>query len=187
MIASIALAMTIAAPAPATAAYNFTGATAKGGEISLSQFKDKYVVLEWWNKDCPFVVRHYRSKNMQGLQEKMTKDGVVWITINSSAAGKQGHVNATQAWDAMKSVGGKPTHIVLDHDGAIGKKYEAKTTPQMVLIAPNTQEKLYDGAIDDAPRGNATVNYLTQAYSEAKAGKPVSVKSKRPYGCSVKY
>ncbi|MCG9894955.1 MAG: redoxin family protein [Fimbriimonadaceae bacterium] len=170
---------------------DFTLADQTGKSHSLSDFRGRFVVLEWWNHQCPFVVKHYASGNMQKLQKQMTDDKVVWLTINSSAPGKQGHVSGEQAKALMKELGKKATAVLLDHDGKVGRAFEAKTTPQMVLISPKG-ELLYNGAIDsirsasqdDVPKAE---NFLLRAYNEAKAGKPVSMPTTQPYGCSVKY
>lgn len=171
------------------AAPAFTAPTASGKTISLKDYEGKYVVLEWWNYGCPYVSRHYQG-NMQKLQEEFTKDGVVWLTVASSAEGKQGYVTADSATQIMKEKKGHPTEIVLDPEGVVGKAYKAMATPHMFLISPKG-EVLYDGAIDNMPRGSAPdgkgINYLQQAYDEAKAGKEVSVKKTKPYGCSMKY
>lgn len=173
-----------------SAAPPFTLPAADGKSVSLSDFKGKYVVLEWWNFECPFVVKHY-SGNMQKLQKEFTEKGVIWLTINSSAPGTQGHVNGERALAIMKEKNGSPTHILLDHDGKVGRAYGAKTTPHMFLISPEGVI-LYDGAIDSIRSSNVAdiekaENYLVKAYNEASSGKPVSTPKTQPYGCSVKY
>jgi peroxiredoxin len=180
----------IAAPTTSNVAPAFTLPSSIGKDISLADFKGKYVVLEWWNHQCPFVVKHYGG-NMQSLQKQMKEKGVVWLTICSSAPGKQGHVVADQANDVMKSKGGEPAYILLDPDGKVGKLYNAKTTPQMVLITP-AGDVVYNGAIDSIPSSNvadiATAeNYLLKAYGEHSSGMAVSTPTSKPYGCSVKY
>jgi peroxiredoxin len=179
---------------PATtlgAAPAFSLPSSNGANVSLDQFKGKYVVLEWWNHECPFVVKHYGAGNMQKLQKQMKDKGVVWLTVLSSAPGKQGHVTAEGANEVMKKQAGSPAHILLDYDGKVGKLYEAKTTPQMVLIAPNG-EMVYNGAIDSISSNkkediDKAENYLLRAYGEHSSGKEVTMKTTRPYGCSVKY
>lgn len=175
---------------PIDPAPGFTLPSAGGKSVSLDDYKGKYVVIEWWNNGCPYVRRHYKG-NMQELQKEFTADGAIWLTICPSAPGKQGHVEADAAKSMMKELGGSPTEILLNPEGDVARKYEAKTTPQMVLISPKG-EILYNGGIDNAPNGRAPegekfVNYLKQAYAEAKAGKEISVKKARPYGCDVKY
>lgn len=179
-------AVVVAKPAP-----DFAVASSSGKDVSLSQFKGKYVVLEWWNHQCPFVVRHYGG-NMQALQKQMKDQDVVWLTVCSSAPGKQGHVTAEQANLIMKEHGGAPAFILLDADGKVGKLYGAKTTPQMVLISPKG-EVLYNGGIDNAPNARTkedmaqAENFLLKAYEQAKAGQPITNPAERPYGCGVKY
>ena len=181
-----------AAPAIGEAAPAFSGANSHGEQISLSDFGDKKVILEWTNHDCPFVVKHYGSNNMQSLQKDMTDDGVVWLTIISSAPGKQGYVTPEQANELTASRGAAPTHVILDPDGAIGRAYDAKTTPHMFIIEEGEAPVAYMGAIDsirssrqsDVPKAT---NYVRAAYGELIAGEPVSEPETTPYGCSVKY
>lgn len=172
------------------AAPAFALTNAEGKKVSLDQFKGKWVVLEWWNNGCPVVQRHYNSGNIPGLQKEMKDKGVVWLSIVSSGHGKQGYVDTTNARSTMDSKKGVPADILLDPTGEVGKLYNAKTTPQMVLISPK-QEVMYNGAIDNNSRGNLgdseVINYLTQAYGEASTGKPVSVPKTQPYGCGIKY
>lgn len=193
VVVAVAMAAVVAfanrAPATGESAPAFSASTASGKTVSLKDFEGRYVVLEWWNYGCPYVARHYGG-NMQKLQEEFTKDGVVWLSMASSAPGKQGHVTAGQALEIMKEKKGTPTEIILDPEGVVGKSYKAMATPHMFLISPKG-EVLYDGAIDNMPRGTApaegAINYIKQAYAEAKAGKEVSVKKTKPYGCSMKY
>lgn len=170
------------------AAPQFTLSNAKGKSISLESFKGKYVVLEWWNHECPYVARHYANGGMQKLQKDMADKKVVWLTINSSAPGKQGHVMQGNAKATMDTNKGVPAEILLDPSGVVGKKFGAKTTPHMYLISPKG-ELIYNGAIDSNRSGNdsQSVNYLVQAYIEATSGKAVSMPNVKPYGCSVKY
>jgi peroxiredoxin len=177
-------------PVESGSAPAFTLPAADGKTINLADFKGKYVVLEWWNFECPFVVKHY-SGNMQKLQREFTEKGVVWLTINSSAPGTQGHVGAEQAISIMKEKKGSPTHILFDHDGKVGRAYDAKTTPHMFLISPEGAI-LYNGAIDSIRSANVAdiekaENYLVKAFDEASSGKEVSSPKTQPYGCSVKY
>jgi peroxiredoxin len=174
-----------------TAAPDFTLASSTGKQVSLSEFKGKYVVLEWWNHQCPFVRKHYDSGNMQKVQKELTGKGVVWLTIVSSKEGAQGYVTPEDANQIMKAEKGSPTYILHDTTGVVGKKYDAKTTPQMVLISPNG-DVIYDGAIDSMATTRISdlekaENYLLKAYAEASAGKPVSTPKTKPYGCNVKY
>lgn len=192
-IAGLATAAT-ATPASAAkvgeAAPAFTATDSNGKQVALSQFKGKYVVLEWHNQDCPFVVKHYGG-NMQKLQKEWTQKPVVWLAIISSAPGKQGHVDGAGANQDMQKHGAAPTATLLDPKGEIGRLYGAKTTPHMFVIDPAGQ-LIYNGAIDDKPTANAAdlagaKNYVSQALTEAMAGKPVSQPTTTPYGCSVKY
>jgi peroxiredoxin len=176
----------IGQPAPA-----FTLVDSNGKSRSLSNYAGKTVVLEWWNYQCPFVGKHYGSGNMQKLQKEWTSRGVVWLTINSSAPGKQGYVDGAQANDLMKEKGGAPTAVLLDHDGAVGRAYGAKTTPHMFVIDARGTV-VYAGGIDDKPSTDvadieAATNYVEAALDDVTAGRPVATASSRPYGCSVKY
>jgi peroxiredoxin len=173
-------------PAPA-----FSLPDTSGGQEALSAFKGKYVVLEWVNFECPFVGKHYGSGNMQKLQKAYTGKGVVWLSINSSAAGKQGALDASKANALVKEKGATPTAFLLDSEGTVGQAYGAKTTPHMFIIDPSGK-LIYNGAIDDRPSTDkadiATArNYVQAALDEALAGKPVTTTSSQPYGCSVKY
>ena len=174
------------APAPA-----FSGPTADGATISLDQFKGQNVVLEWTNDGCPFVKKHYETGNMQKTQKAANDAGAVWITVMSSAPGKQGHADATRANKLMKEWASEPDYILLDPDGVVGKAYGAKTTPQMALIDKDGVLR-YAGAIDDKPSANhATVNgatnYVLAALESVSKGEAVAVKETKPYGCAVKY
>lgn len=164
---------------------------AEGKTHKLADFKDKWVVLEWFNKGCPYVKKHYGSKNMQKLQEAYTKKGVIWLTVNSSAEGKQGHVDGKTAIKDAKKFKAVPSAILLDADGKVGKAYGAKTTPHMFIINPK-QEVVYAGAIDDNDSPNpATIsgarNYVENALDAGMSNKTIEVASSKPYGCSVKY
>ena len=173
-------------PAP-----NFTLADANGRPVSLSDFRGRTVVLEWNNPGCPFVRKHYGSGNMQRTQAAAAKDGVVWLTINSGAPGKQGHMSGAEAKAFLAQASARPAAYLLDPRGVVGKAYDAKTTPHMYVIdAKGTL--VYAGGIDDKPTPNpadinGARNHVLAALSELKAGKAVSVATSRPYGCSVKY
>ena len=162
-----------------------------GKEHSLSDFKDKIVVLEWINYDCPFVKKHYDSKNMQTLQEKYTKQGLIWLTICSSVESKQGNFTNDEINSRSKKHNAKFTAYLVDANGKVGKMYGAKTTPHMYII--NKEGKLvYAGGIDDKPSTdlediNGAKNYVSLALDELLAGKNVSFQSSKAYGCSVKY
>ncbi len=186
-IASVAVASPeIGKPAPA-----FTLKDASGNEHSLADFKGKLVVLEWVNHGCPFVKKHYEPGNMQKVQAEAVADGAVWLSICSSAPGKQGHMTAEDATAKFKEVGSKATAYLLDEEGTVGKAYDAKTTPEIFIINPDGL-LVYKGAIDDKPSANSAdiegaVNHVTSALKEITDGKPVTVSSTKSYGCSVKY
>ncbi len=180
-----------AGPAIDAAAPAFAGETSAGETISLAQFKGELVVLEWTNDGCPFVQKHYQTGNMQKTQRAANEAGVVWITVISSAPGKQGHADAARANELTVGYGAAPDHVLLDPEGVVGKAYGAKTTPQMALIDEKGVLR-YAGAIDDRPTADhasieGATNYLLAALGEVSAGNPVSVRETRPYGCSVKY
>lgn len=173
------------------AAPAFAASDVSGKERSLSEFAGKTVVLEWNNFECPFVKKHYGAGNMQALQKELTAKGVVWLTVNSGAAGKQGHLDAAQAKAALEERGAAPTAYLFDEAGTIGRAYGAKTTPHMYVIDPKGT-LVYAGGIDDKPTTNpadikGAKNFVRLAVEEVLAGKPVSMASSRPYGCSVKY
>lgn len=170
---------------------DFTATDTYGKSHKLSEYKGKFVVLEWHNRDCPYTHKHYASGNMQKLQKKWTGKGVVWFTVISSASGKQGYVTADDENAYVKQVGASPTAVLLDPKGDLGRLYDAKTTPQMFIVNPQGV-LIYDGAIDDKPTSNQAdipkaTNYVQAALEEAMAGKPVTTPVSRPYGCSVKY
>lgn len=162
-----------------------------GKEHSLSDFKGKIVVLEWVNFECPFVKKHYNSKNMQSLQLKYTKKDIVWLSINSSAEGKQGNFTNEEINDRIKNHNAKMSAYLIDTDGKVGKMYGAKTTPHMYVI--DKEGKLvYVGGIDDKASTDiedikSAKNYVSSALDELLAGKNVSFQSSTSYGCSVKY
>ena len=178
-------------PSIGNAAPDFSGTDSKGKTQSLSQYKGKYVVLEWFNPDCPFVKKHYGSGNMQKLQQEFTGKGVVWLSIDSSAPGKEGNLSADQANAKMADWKMHPTALVLDPDGKAGRTYAAKNTPHMFIINPEGK-LIYAGAIDSKATANpadiaTATNYVKAALDESLAGKAVTTSSSRPYGCSVKY
>ena len=173
-------------PAP-----GFTTIDSNGKNVSLADYKGKYVVLEWTNNECPFVRKHYGSGNMQAQQKEFTGKGVVWLTVISSAPGKQGHVDGKQANELTKSRNAAPTAVLLDEKGDVGRLYGAKTTPHMFIVDP-AGKLIYAGGIDsiaspdpeDLPKAT---QYVKVALTEAMSGKPVSQAVTAPYGCSVKY
>jgi hypothetical protein len=181
-----AFATTPGAPAP-----DFKGTDANGATQTLSQYRGKYVVLEWANQGCPFDREHYLSGSMEALQKQWTGKGVVWLSIISSAPGEQGYVTPAEERDYLQKMHAVPTAAILDPTGTIGRLYSAKTTPHMFVIDPSGRI-IYQGAIDDKPTPDqadlkGAHNYVTAALESAMAGKPVEPASTRPYGCSVKY
>ncbi len=173
------------------AAPEFTAKDLDGTQRSLSDYAGRYVVLEWFNPDCPFVRKHYDSGNMQQLQAAYTERDVTWIIIDSSAPGKQGYLTPTQAKRVLRERRAFPTAMFLDPDGAIGRLYGAKTTPHMFIIDPQGT-LVYAGGIDDTPSADpadipASTNYVAQALDQALAGEVITMPSSRSYGCSVKY
>lgn len=181
-----ALAQPLGAPAPA-----FTLADSNGGKRSLADFKGKTVVLEWTNHECPYVGKHYRGKNMQALQKKWTAQGVVWLSVISSAPGEQGHVTPQQANKLTAERGAAPTAVLFDPTGKVGHAYGARATPHMFVI-DREGVLVYMGGIDDQPSARledlkVARNYVDQALTELAQGKPVSYTNSRAYGCSVKY
>ena len=173
------------------AAPNFTLPANEGKTHSLADYKGKTVVLEWTNAECPFVKKHYSGGNMQSLQKAYTGKDVVWLSINSSAPGKQGAVDAAGATAIVKEKSAAPTLVMLDAKGEVGRLYEAKTTPHMYVI-DKTGKLVYAGGIDSEPSADpadiATATpYVKNALDEVLAGKAVTTAVTKPYGCSVKY
>lgn len=178
-------------PPVGSAAPDFSLTDAKGKAHSLSQYKGKYVVLEWFNPECPFVKKHYGSGNMQKLQREYTGKGVVWLTIDSNAPGTEGNITSEEAQKIAVSWNTHQTALLLDPEGKAGRAYGAKNTPDMVVIDPEGKIA-YEGAIDSKASPNpadipSSTNYVKAALDESLAGKPVSNPTTKPYGCSVKY
>jgi peroxiredoxin len=183
---TVAAQAVVGSPAP-----TFTATDSHGASHSLDQYHGKYVVLEWHNQGCPYTKKHYVSGNMQSLQKEWTAKGVVWFTVISSARGQQGYVTDSQENAYLAQMHADPTAVLMDADGKLGHLYGAKTTPEMYVIDPNGK-LIYEGAIDDRPTPDTSDikgadNYLTDALTEAMAGKPIATAYTRPYGCSVKY
>lgn len=173
-------------PAPAFSALDSNGQTRK-----LSDYLGKTVVLEWTNDGCPYVGKHYNSGNMQNLQKEATGAGVVWLSIISSAPGKQGNVTGAEANELTTSRGAHPSAVLLDPTGAVGHTYEAQTTPHMFVIDAKGTLR-YMGAIDDKPVASPASlqgarNYVREALNDLAQGQPVAETTTEPYGCSVKY
>jgi peroxiredoxin len=178
-------------PAVGSVAPDFSLNDAKGKTHSLSQYKGKYIVLEWFNPECPFVKKHYGGGHMQNLQKEFTDKGVAWLTIDSNAPGTEGSLSPEQAEKVTNAWKMHETALLLDPDGKVGRAYGAKNTPNMVVINPEGKI-IYQGAIDSKATPNpadipSSTNYVKVALEESLAGKPVSNPKTKPYGCSVKY
>lgn len=181
-----ALALESGRPAP-----DFSLKGVDGKSYKLSQFKGKIVVLEWFNPECPFVHKFYDSKTMQGLQKDAAANGTIWLTINSSAAGKNGNLTADSGAQIFKDQGMNSAALLLDEKGTVARLYSAKTTPHMFVI-DKTGKLVYQGAIDDRPSAqpsslDGAQNYVTLALAALAGGQPMKTASSAPYGCSVKY
>lgn len=186
LLSSSAMAVETGTMAPDFEAKDHTGTSHK-----LSDFKGKHVVLEWYNDECPYVEKHYDAGNMQKLQKEFTAKGVVWLSVNSSAKGKQGNLSEESAKKLIEKRKSAQTAILFDHDGNIGKAYEAKTTPHMYIINPEGK-LVYQGAIDDQASANPKTlenakPLFANALNASIAGKPIENATNKPYGCSVKY
>jgi peroxiredoxin len=173
-------------PAPA-----FSAADTKGKTHNLSDYRGKWVVLEWHNQGCPYVKKHYEGGNMQKLQKEWAAKGVVWLSVISSAEGQQGYVTPSAADAYVATMKAAPAAVLLDPMGTVGHLYDAKTSPHMFVINPQGL-LVYNGAIDDKPTADqadlaTATNYVSAALSEAMAGRPVTTPTSRPYGCGVKY
>lgn len=164
---------------------------ANGNMRSLSEFEGQYVILEWLNHGCPYIRKHYDGNNMQQLQEKYTDQGVVWLSVISSAPGEQGYMEPEEARQSIEEYDASPTAILLDPEGEMGRAYDARVTPHMFIIDPSGTVR-YNGAIDDKPTPRASSletahNYIDAAMNSLMNGEEVEVKSNTPYGCNVKY
>jgi len=173
-------------PAPA-----FSAPDISGKNVRLGDYTGKMIVLEWTNDGCPFVGKHYDSGNMQSLQQKYMANGVVWLTIASSAPGEQGYVTPAEAKADLARWRAAPSDFLLDPEGIVGRLYDARATPHMVVI-DRTGRVVYMGAIDDQPSTRladvkTAHNYVVAALDAVAAGQPVAVASTRAYGCSIKY
>jgi hypothetical protein len=188
----VALAFTLpAAAAPGLPAPDFAVADTNGKPVKLSDYRGKFVVLEWTNPECPFVRKHYDSQNMQGLQKEWGAKDVVWLTINSTNMSHSEYKTPAEMASWMRAEGAAPKATLIDGTSATARAYAAKNTPHMFVIDP-MGKIIYDGAIDDKRSTNpADVkianNYVRAALTEATAGKPVSIASTTPYGCTMKY
>ncbi len=186
LFVATALAVKVGEPAPGFSSVDSHGKTQK-----LSDYKGRYVVLEWHNQGCPYTMKHYDSGNMQHLQKEWTGKAVAWLTVISSGPGMQGFVTPSQEDQYLEKMHSSPTAVLMDPAGTLGRLYDVKTTPQMFIIDPQGT-LIYQGAIDDRATTDqkdiaGAKNYVDAALSEAMAGKPVADPVTRPYGCSVKY
>jgi peroxiredoxin len=179
-------AVKVGEPAPA---FSITSST--GAPLSLADYRGKVVVLEWTNHECPYVRKHYETGNMQGLQREATGQGVIWLTVISSAPGEQGHVSAAQANELTSTRKAAPTAVLLDTKGTAGRLYGATNTPHMYVIDAKGV-LVYAGAIDDRPTSRRSdvqgaQNYVRDALQSVASGQPVKTPVTRAYGCTVKY
>lgn len=185
-LVATALAVKVGEPAP-----GFSAVDSHGKWQKLSDYRGKYVVLQWQNQGCPYSRKHYESGSMQRLQKKWTAKGVIWFTVISSAPGTQGFVTPGQENEYVQKMQASPTAVLMDVTGTLGRLYSAKTTPEMFIIDPNAT-LIYQGAIDDRPTSDpkdiaGAKNYVDLALSQAMENKPVTEAVTRPYGCSIKY
>lgn len=176
---------------PGSMAPDFKGTDSNGAQHSLSEYRGKFVVLEWANRGCPYEQKHYKSGNMESLQKQWTDKGVVWLSILSDPPGQQGYVTPAEENDYLKTMHAAPTAALLDPTGTIGHLYDARTTPHIFVIDPNGKI-VYQGAIDNQPTPDPASlkvadNYLNDALNASMAGKPVAVAVTKPYGCAVHY
>lgn len=179
-------AVEVGAAAPA-----FSVPDASGRARSLSEFAGRTLILEWTNNGCPYVQKHYNAAAMQALQREAAEQGIIWLTVISSAPGEQGYFTGPQALAHAQSVEAAPTAILMDPSGAMGRAYDARTTPHMYIINPQGRV-VYQGAIDDRPSARpasleGATNYVRAALADLAAGRPVQTAQTTPYGCSVKY
>ncbi len=180
-----------AAAVVGTAAPDFSLTDSNGKPHTLTEYKGKLVVLEWNNPGCPFVHKHYESGNIPGQQLQAVAGGAVWLTINSGAPGKQGYLDGAGANAFIAQYHAAPSAYLLDADGKVGHLYGAKTTPHLFVIDKDGVVR-YMGGIDSIASTDVVdiakaTQYVPEALAELAAGKPVSVATAQPYGCSVKY
>lgn len=169
---------------------DFTLKNAKGDEVTLSSYKDKIVILEWANFDCPIVKKHYKDETMQKLAKSYREEGIVWLQICSNKEGSQGHFTGEDLTNRIEKESCDAAFYLIDTDGKVGTAYKARTTPHMYVIDKEGVLR-YQGAIDSSkngsPVGEDGTNYVKEAVDALKAGKEVATKETKPYGCSVKY
>ncbi len=164
---------------------------ADGKAVRLADYRGRTVVLEWNNPGCPYVQKHYSSGNMQRTQAAARAGGAVWLSINSGAPGKQGHMTGPEAKAFVAKAKARPNAYLLDPAGRVGRGYAAKTTPHLYVVDP-AGKLVYQGAIDSKPTADAAdiataQNYVLAALEDLRANRGVQVAESRPYGCSVKY
>ena len=191
LAAALAFATAAHAASPGQSAPDFVVNDAAGKPVKLSDFRGKHVVLEWTNPECPFVRKHYDSANMQGLQKQYGAKDVVWLSVNSTNRDHGEFKSGVQMTAWMQQQGGSPKAVLIDETSATGRAYAARTTPHMFVVDP-AGKIVYAGAIDDKRSANpadtkTARNHVRAALEESLGGKPVSVASTAPYGCSVKY
>ena len=191
-MAAVSLASPLAAAQKNGAiAQDFKLTDVNGQTVQLSQFRGKPVILEWHNPGCPFVSKHYGSGNMQATQKAAREQGAIWLTINSGANGKQGHMTGAEAKALIARQNIQSTDYLLDPKGLVGKAYGARTTPHLYII-DGSGILVYQGGIDDRPTANTADikdarNHVLAALKEMRSGNKISVAQSRAYGCSVKY
>ena len=180
-------------PAPKVGALapTFTAVDTRGTTHTLASYKGQWVVLEWFNHDCPYTKKHYAGGNTQAMQRDYTKRGVIWLSVVSSAPGKEGFTTAAVADRLTAEKGATPTAVVRDTAGTLGRLYGARNTPQYAIIDPAGVLR-YAGAIDSKPSSKiediaGATNYVRAALDAAMAGKPVAVAQSQPYGCTIQY
>jgi len=193
ILTAIAAGSLFAAESPkvGSAAPDFSLTDSNGQKHSLGEYKGKWVVLEWFNPQCPFVQKHYGTGNMQKLQQEYAAKGVTWLSIDSSAPGKEGNLSPEAANKKIAEWRMKSSALLLDPEGKAGQSYGAKNTPHMFIINPDGKIA-YEGAIDSKATANprdipTATNYVKVALDESLGGKPISNPNTKPYGCSVKY
>ena len=179
-------AVTAGQPAPAFSATDVNGKT-----VSLADFKGKYVVLEWNNPNCPFVIKHYSSGNMQALQKRFGADNVAWLAVNSTAETHSDYMASDKLAAWFKQHNSAPTAVLMDTKGDVGRAFGAKVTPHMYVVDPKGNV-IYAGAIDDKRSANpadvkSATNYVVAALTDARSGKPVATAASNAYGCTIKY
>jgi hypothetical protein len=177
---------TVGQPAPA-----FTATDTSGKPVSLADFKGKHVVLEWTNPGCPYVQKHYDGGNMPATQKSAVGQGVVWLSVATTAKSHRDYLAPAELGAWQKGKGAAPTATLMDTDAKVARAYGARTTPHLYIVDP-AGKLVYAGGIDSIPSANpadikAATNYVNQSLAEALAGKPISQPVTRAYGCSVKY